>query len=214
MLKYLVSGGCALLLASCSAKTTTTPESDNREPASTAEPSSAASSLSARRMPEQNDGSRTSDVLPQHLNGAATVSKLQKGGEDKSLKLAPTFNAFVRPTKAFIDADFTVTLQVTNRGGEILFVPNPLQGGDSLHLRLTLPTGEERTINVGKQPGGVQSRLVNFRVLPHMSETIQFDLRNIVDIGGPGNYRLLLDYEWKAKEHWRSPEISFSVLAP
>jgi hypothetical protein len=93
----------------------------------------------------------------------------------------------------------------------MLYLPDPLQGGESLHLRITSPTGEVHMLNVGKRPGGVWSRLVNIGVRPKSSETIRFDLREHAPVGDPGIYSVSLDYEWKSNEHWYSPELKLSV---
>ena len=133
------------------------------------------------------------------------------GHAEPVVALPPTFHATVEPTEARAGQPVAITLTVTNRGRAMLYVPNPLQGGKALQLRLTFPTGEVRTINPGEQPGGVKSRLVSIGVRPKSRETIRFDLREHAPIGAPGNYSIFLDYEWKANQQWHSPELKLFI---
>jgi hypothetical protein len=143
----------------------------------------------------------------------AGVSVGQKGQESASTGPAPSFRADVQPLKAGAGEPVTVKLTVTNHGRAMLYVPDPRSGGHALQLRLAMPTGEVRTVNVGDRPGGVKSRLVNIGVRPKASETVRFDLGERAPIGAPGKYVLSLDYVWKPDQHWRSPELTFQVTA-
>ena len=175
-------------------------------------PSSETTVVGSPKAKEEPTATTGRSPPPARDAGASTRGSVRQDTKETATAVpAPSFRAEAHPRKARVGERVMVSLTVTNHGRTVLHVPNPLPGGTSLHLRLALPSGELRTVNVGDRPGGVWSHLGNIAVLPKKTETIRFDLRERGLLGAPGTYVVSLDYEWRTNEHWRSPELTVSV---
>jgi hypothetical protein len=109
-----------------------------------------------------------------------------------------------------------LVLWITNRSKELVTVEDPRRGGDSLRLKLRLPSGDERSFTTGEalSAPGVKQVLVPARLPPGVRQNFEFDLAQLTDLSQPGRYVLRLQYTWKSGEPaWHSLEMLFTITA-
>lgn len=123
----------------------------------------------------------------------------------------PQFSAVVKPKSAKIGRPITVVIHVTNPGTGVFPVADPRTGTGSLVLRVTAPGDTEKATPLGALTGGVRPQVVNLQVLPGEGVDIDFELGLYVPLTAPGDHKLVLEYTWRPRQTWRSPELGFSL---
>lgn len=121
--------------------------------------------------------------------------------------------AFLARESFAVGEQMPLLLVASNPGPAAISIVDPRQGGQNLRFRIQLPTGKRRTVTMADAlfAPGVPPIVRQVQAPVAYKWNFEFDLAKLAKIDQPGDYALVVDYDWQPGETWHSSPIQFRV---
>jgi hypothetical protein len=121
--------------------------------------------------------------------------------------------AFLTRESFAVGEEMPLVLVATNPGPAAISIIDPRQGGRHLRFQIQLPTGNRRTVSMADAlfAPGVPPIVPQVQAPVAYKWNFEFDLAKLAKIDQPGDYGLVVEYDWQPGETWRSSLIQFRV---